>query len=137
MPSSQPRLLRVYETVLYASDVAAAATFYSDVLGLRPLEEPDELGAAFRLDDGGVLLVFDPGRASAPGRPVPSHGATGPGHVALAVETGAINAFAWEFRREGVEIEREITWDEGRPLALRPRSRRELRRAHRGRGVAV
>ena len=50
---------------------------------------------------------------SAPGRPVPSHGATGPGHVALAVETGAIDAFAWELRREGVEIEREITWDEG------------------------
>ncbi|MGH3091891.1 MAG: VOC family protein [Gaiellaceae bacterium] len=113
MSSSKPRLLRVYETVLYASDVAAAATFYSEVLGLGALEEPDELGAVFRLGDGGVLLIFDPGRASAPGRRVPSHGATGPGHVALAVETGAIDAFAAELRRGRVEIESEITWDEG------------------------
>ncbi|MGH3032553.1 MAG: VOC family protein [Gaiellaceae bacterium] len=113
MSSSKPRLLRVYETVLYASDVVAAATFYSEALGLRPLEAPDELSAVFRLRDGGVLLIFDPGRASAPGRLVPSHGATGPGHVALAVEAGAIDAFAAELRRRGVEIESEITWDEG------------------------
>jgi catechol 2,3-dioxygenase-like lactoylglutathione lyase family enzyme len=57
------RLLRVNETVLYASDAAAAATFYSDVLGLRPPGEADELGAVARLGDGGVLLIF----ASFPG----------------------------------------------------------------------
>jgi catechol 2,3-dioxygenase-like lactoylglutathione lyase family enzyme len=113
MASSDPRLAGVYETVLYASDVAAAARFYSEVLKLRLLEEPDELGAVFRLDDDGVLLVFDPGRASAPGRPVPSHGATGPGHVAFALRAGGLEAFAVELRRHGVEIEREITWDEG------------------------
>jgi catechol 2,3-dioxygenase-like lactoylglutathione lyase family enzyme len=111
--SSDPHLVGVYETVLYASDVAAAARFYSVVLKLRPLEEPDELSAVFRLDDGGVLLLFDPVRASAPGRPVPSHGATGPGHVAFAVDAGGLDALAAELRRRGVEIEREIAWDEG------------------------
>jgi catechol 2,3-dioxygenase-like lactoylglutathione lyase family enzyme len=75
--SSELQLASVYETVLYSSDVAAAARFYSEVLKLRPLEEPDELSAAFRLDDGGVLLIFDPARASTPGRPVPSHGRRG------------------------------------------------------------
>ena len=113
MASSGPRLVGVYETVLYASDAAAAASFYSEVLGLPLLEEPDELSAVFRLDDGGVLLFFDPERASAPGRPVPSHGATGPGHVAFTVEAGGLDAFAVELRQRGVEIEREITWDEG------------------------
>jgi catechol 2,3-dioxygenase-like lactoylglutathione lyase family enzyme len=110
--SSDLQLASVYETVLYASDVAAAARFYSEVLKLRPLEE-HELSAAFRLDDGGVLLIFDPVRASAPGRPVPSHGATGPGHVAFAVGAGSLQAFAAELRSRGVEIEREIAWDEG------------------------
>jgi catechol 2,3-dioxygenase-like lactoylglutathione lyase family enzyme len=113
MASSHPQLVGVYETVLYASDVVAAARFYSEALRLRLLEEPDELSAVFRLDDGGVLLVFDPGRASAPSRPVPSHGATGPGHVAFAAEAGSLEAFAAELRGRGVEIEREITWDEG------------------------
>ncbi len=85
MASSSPRVLGVYETVLYASDVVLAVSFYSEVLGLTLIEEPGELSAAFRLDDGGVLLVFDPRRASAPHRPVSSHGATGPGHVAFAL----------------------------------------------------
>lgn len=113
MATSHPQLVGVYEAVLYASDVAASARFYSEVLRLRLLEEPDELSAVFRLDDGAVLLIFDPGRASAPGRPVPSHGATGPGHIAFAVEAGGLEAFEVELRRRGVEIEREIAWDEG------------------------
>ena len=112
MASANPRLVGVYETVLYASDVAAATAFYSGVLGLRPVEEPDELGAAFRLG-GGMLLLFHPERASAPGRPVPSHGATGPAHVAFAVEPGGLDVFDAELRRRGIEIEREIEWDEG------------------------
>ena len=60
-----------------------------------------------------MLLVFDPVRASAAGRPVPSHGAVGSGHVAFSVEVGGIDAFADELQWRGVEIECEITWDEG------------------------
>jgi catechol 2,3-dioxygenase-like lactoylglutathione lyase family enzyme len=111
--ASDPQLVGVYETVLYAADVGAAARFYSDVLSLRLLEEPDELSAVFRLDDGGVFLVFDPVRASAPDRPVPSHGATGPGHVAFSVQAGSLDPLAVAIRQRGVEIEREITWDHG------------------------
>lgn len=116
----RPRIVGVYETVLYASDVAVAASFYSDVLGLRPLEDFDELGAVFRLPDGGLLLLFDPSRASAPGRKVPAHGARGSGHVAFSVERDGLDVFAAELRRRGLEIEREIAWDEGgRSLYLR------------------
>jgi catechol 2,3-dioxygenase-like lactoylglutathione lyase family enzyme len=107
------RIVGVYETVLYSDDVVATARFYAELPGVRPIEEPDELSSAFRLEDGGVLLVFDPARASAPGRPVPSHGATGAGHVAFALETGTLDAFADELRTRGVTIEREVTWDEG------------------------
>ena len=110
---SAPRLAGVYETVLYAADVEATARFYADVLGLYLLEQPTELSAVFRLPDGGVLLIFDPARSSTPGRPVPSHGATGAGHVAFAVEFGALDAFADALRRQSIEIEQEITWVEG------------------------
>jgi catechol 2,3-dioxygenase-like lactoylglutathione lyase family enzyme len=104
---------RVYETVLYAGDVRSTARWYADVLGLRQIEPPDELSAAFRLPDGGVLLVFDPTRSSVPGRPVPSHGAAGPGHVAFSVEPGSLGTWAERLRRRGVEVEKEIDWGEG------------------------
>ena len=103
----------IYETVLYASDVPAAAVFYAEAIGLRLVDGPDELAAAFRLDDGGVLLIFDPARASRPGRPVPSHGASGAGHVAFRVEAGDLAGFAASLRGRGIEIEREIEWDRG------------------------
>jgi catechol 2,3-dioxygenase-like lactoylglutathione lyase family enzyme len=107
------RILRVYETVLYAPDPAAAAAFYRDTLGLELIEDPDELSAAFRLPDGSVLLIFDPRKSSRPGRPVPSHGAAGPGHAAFSVEPGTLDAAAESLVEHDVEIEREITWDRG------------------------
>ena len=107
------RPYRVYETVLYTSDVPAAVRFYAEVLGLRLVDRPDELSAAFRLDDGGMLLLFDPERASAPGRFVPSHGSGGPGHVAFAVRPGELEAFAQALRSRSIEIEREIEWNQG------------------------
>jgi catechol 2,3-dioxygenase-like lactoylglutathione lyase family enzyme len=111
---------RVYETVLYAPDIPAAVSFYADVLGLRLVDRPDELSAAFRLDDGGMLLLFDPARASAPGRFVPSHGSTGAGHVAFGVRPGELDAFADELRSRSIRIERKIEWDErGRSIYFR------------------
>lgn len=104
---------RVYETVLYAADVAAAARFYADVLGLRLVDGPDELAAAFRLDDGGILLLFEPTRASRPERPVPSHGASGAGHVAFSVEAGGLDGWAALLRERGIEIEGEVDWERG------------------------
>src|SRR4051812_2943187 len=106
-------VLRVYETVVYADDVAATADFYAGALGLRRIDPPDEGSAAFRLEDGGVLLLFDARRTSVPGRYVPPHGATGPGHLAFAVGEGELDPFAARLRDAGLEIEREITWPAG------------------------
>ena len=104
---------RVYETVLYSSDVAGLARFYEEVIGLRLVSGPDELAAAFRLEEGGVLLIFDPERSSTPGRAVPSHGTTGAGHVAFSVEEGELDACAAELRDRGIELERELDWPQG------------------------
>ena len=104
--------MKVHETALYADDVAAAGVFYDEVLGLRRIDPPDEHSAAFRLGDG-VLLLFDPQRTSTPGRFVPPHGATGPGHVAFAVGAGELEVFKTALGERGVEIEREIEWPLG------------------------
>ena len=103
---------RVYETVLYTSDVAGTAEFYEDVLGLRALTR-SKLVASFRLDDGGVLLIFDRDRSAAAGREVPSHGSEGPGHVALSVHAGRLAGLESHLKARGIAIERELVWDEG------------------------
>lgn len=97
---------RVYETVVYSTDLEAATGFYRDVLGLRQVDD-----GAFRLDDGGMLLLFDPARSSQPGRPVPSHGANGAGHVAFSVD--ALEGWLERLREADVEIEQEKEWARG------------------------
>jgi catechol 2,3-dioxygenase-like lactoylglutathione lyase family enzyme len=97
--------------VLYAHDVSSLVAFYGDVVGLTAIDPPDDHSAAFRLEDGNVLLVFDPNRTAQPGRFVPEHGTTGQGHVAFRVDE--LEACANDLRGAGVEIEREITWPLG------------------------
>ncbi len=104
----RPRIVGVYETVLYGSSIDALAAFYRDVIGLALIEADPDLLAALRLPQGGVLLVFDPANAAAPGRHVPSHGAEGPGHVAFRVEN--LDAWREHLTAHQVAIEREVHW---------------------------
>ena len=46
----------IFETVIYASDLAAAERFYSEVLGLEVISRFG-VALAFRCE-GGVLLIF-------------------------------------------------------------------------------
>jgi catechol 2,3-dioxygenase-like lactoylglutathione lyase family enzyme len=108
---------RIYETVLYADDLAAVRDFYRDVLGLRSVGDPGELAATFRLDDGGMLLFFAPKLSSQPGRGVPSHGATGTGHIAFSVD--GLDDWRERLRAAGVDIEQEIDWNGGRSIYFR------------------
>lgn len=103
----------VHETVLYAGDVAAATAFYADVIGLRRVFGPNAMLAALRLDDGGLLLLFDPDEAAVEGRDVPSHGARGPGHVAFSVDEEGLTEVLTRCREHAVAVERELTWPRG------------------------
>jgi catechol 2,3-dioxygenase-like lactoylglutathione lyase family enzyme len=119
-----PGIRGVYETVLYSNDVPALVAFYGDLVGLRSIDPPDQHSAAFRLADGGVLLVFDPQRSAAPDRFVPSHGATGEGHVAFRVD--GLDELAAGLRDRGIEVEREIAWDGGRSVYFRDPARNSV-----------
>ena len=112
--------LRVYETVVYASDVERATAFYRDVLDLRQIDGPDAHSSAFRLADNSVLLIFDPTRSSMAGRPVPAHGALGAGHVAFSVASGALGGWRRRLSELGVALEQEQRWgDRGTSLYFR------------------
>jgi catechol 2,3-dioxygenase-like lactoylglutathione lyase family enzyme len=101
----------VFETVLYAEDLAAAERFYHEALGLEVMGR-SSLMVVFRCGNG-VLLVFDPRKSRAPGRDVPSHGTTGAGHVAFPAKPENLPAWRNQLRRAGVPIEGEVEWDEG------------------------
>ena len=102
---------KIFETVLYAEDLAAAERFYHEALGLEVLERSN-LTVVFRCG-GGVLLIFDPRKSAAPDRDVPSHGTTAVGHIAFAAKPEDLDAWREQLRQAGVPIEREVDWDEG------------------------
>jgi catechol 2,3-dioxygenase-like lactoylglutathione lyase family enzyme len=102
---------RIFETVLYAKDLATAERFYHEALGLEVIGH-GELSVVFRCG-GGVLLVFDARKRAAPDRDVPSHGTTGVGHVALAVKPDDLAAWREQLRQAAIPIEREVEWEEG------------------------
>jgi catechol 2,3-dioxygenase-like lactoylglutathione lyase family enzyme len=101
----------IFETVLYAADLGAAERFYRDVLGLELISRFD-VALAFRCRDG-VLLIFDPDKASQPNRSVPSHGGRGPGHLAFAATADELDAWRAHLRERGVPIEAEVNWEVG------------------------
>lgn len=106
-----PSLTRIYETVLYAAQLEPVASFYAEVVGLKEIPSSPGVGAAFRLPDSGVLLLFDPHEAIQPGRMVPSHGAEGPGHVAFSVKD--LEAWRAHLEAQGIENEQEQSWPQG------------------------
>ena len=66
----------------------------------------------FRCGDG-VLLIFDPRESRAAGREVPSHGASGPGHIAFTAKPEDLSAWRKQLHEAGVFIEQEMDWEEG------------------------
>jgi len=105
------RPTRIFETVLYAEDLAAAERFYRDAIGLEVIGRGD-LCVVFRCG-GGVLLIFDPRKSAALGRDVPAHGTSGAGHVAFAAKPEELEAWREQLRQSGISIEREVDWPEG------------------------
>jgi predicted O-methyltransferase YrrM/uncharacterized damage-inducible protein DinB/catechol 2,3-dioxygenase-like lactoylglutathione lyase family enzyme len=113
-----PPITQVYETVLYAPELDAVEAFYAGALGLEPLPRTGDRGAVFRVNDESVLIVFDAAKTRSPHEQVPSHGATGEGHVALSVPD--LDEWRARLSQRGIAIEREVDWPlGGRSLYVR------------------
>ena len=105
------QVTRIFETVIYAGDLAVAERFYNEVLGLEVFSRSDTV-VSFRLS-GGVLLVFDPDRAIQPNRGVPSHGGQGPGHLAFAAAPETLDDWRAHLAAHNVPSGMEGNWGQG------------------------
>ncbi len=109
---------RIFESVLYADDLAAAHRFYHEMLGLEVVTR-SELVVSFRCA-GGVLLVFNPALSAPPGREVPSHGRSGAGHLAFAATDSELEEWKLRLENANIPIEAEIVWEQrGRSIYVR------------------
>ena len=100
------------EAAIYTSDLKAAEKFYRDVLGLEKISSMENRGISFRCGET-VLLVFDPERTRVPDAGVPTHGASGEGHIAFVVDDFEIGPWRARLTDFGVAIEAEVAWPGG------------------------
>lgn len=100
------------EAAIYTSDLAAAKRFYQEVLGLEIVSSFEDRGMSFRCG-ATVLLVFDPARTRVGDAGVPTHGATGEGHIAFVIDESEIEPWRKRLQESGVAIESEVDWPEG------------------------
>lgn len=118
--SGRPAILAICEAVLYATDLEACRSFYAGILGLPVVSENGPISLTFRISDDQVLIVFDPAQSSQPGRPVPSHGCEGSGHVAFRIAPQDLDAWRAHLARHACPIEQEAAWDpDGHSIYLR------------------
>jgi len=106
------RAREILETCVYADDLEAAERFYTEVLGLARITAVPGRHVFFRCG-GRVFLVFNPGKTSVAGGPVPGHGAHGPGHACFAATADELERWREHLRGNGVEIEAEVEWPGG------------------------
>lgn len=114
--TTSPDISGLLEAALYAQDLDAAAAFYGTLLGLTEIARVPGRHVFYRCGPA-VLLVF---RASAtavpatdPALPVPTHGATGPGHVCFAADSAAIDRIRDRLARAGTAPEADFRWPNG------------------------
>ncbi len=106
------RLGQLSEAAIYTSDLDAAKRFYHNVLGLEIISIMESRGISFRCGET-VLLVFDPERTRLPDAGVPTHGASGEGHIAFVVEASELDRWRARLTDFGVAIDAEVTWPSG------------------------
>lgn len=111
-----PPISGLLETALYVADMARAADFFREVLGLRPMLTGARL-TAFDAGRSGVLLLFLAGASTedmpGAGGVVPGHDGSGPVHMAFAIPAGSENAWRAHLAAHDVALRSEVAWPRG------------------------
>jgi len=106
------KIKAVVETAIYVDDLQAAEAFYGTILGLRVIGKEPGHHVFFQVGEASVLLAFR-AETTLKGDPLPSHGASGPGHFALGIEAASFDAWRKLLHGHGVTIEKEVEWPRG------------------------
>ena len=106
------KIKAVVETAIYVDDLNGAEDFYRKILGLPVIAKEPSRHVFFRVGEADVLLAFR-AEATLKGDLLPSHGASGPAHFALGIETEALDAWRRLLQAHGVTVEKEVEWPRG------------------------
>ena len=106
------QIIGLAEAAVYVKDLARAAAFYSDVLGL-PQTAVFEDAAFLQTGPSSTLILFDIEKLEDRVGVIPGHGARGRGHVALAIPAQDMDAWRDRLQRHDVTIEHEQIWPQG------------------------
>ncbi len=100
--------MKILETCLYVDDLDEAAEFYTSVLGFKPYSR-EANRHIFLAGENAMLLLFNPEvTANEVDGMVPSHGATGAGHVCFQIEPGEEDKYEQHLLNHHVEIEKKV-----------------------------
>src|SRR5258707_1078515 len=105
------KIQAVIETAIYLDDLDKAEAFYRTILGLRVIGKEPGRHVFFQVGASSVLLAFIADTTLKEDRT--PHGAKGPGHFALGIETEALDVWRQKLQENGVTIEDEVTWPRG------------------------
>jgi catechol 2,3-dioxygenase-like lactoylglutathione lyase family enzyme len=97
---------------LYVDDLVSAERFYVDVLGLVLYSRQAERHVFFRCGRQ-MLLLFRADATSDDSSSLPTHGSTGPGHVAFAARESDLDAWRQQLARYQVPVEKTVAWPDG------------------------
>jgi catechol 2,3-dioxygenase-like lactoylglutathione lyase family enzyme len=112
------RVTQILETALYAEDLDAAERFYVQVIGLQVYKSQPPRHVFFRCGEV-MLLVFNPVVTLAEssftddGKPLPSHGTRGAGHVAFRVNERELPSWREHLKAMNVGIDQDMVWPSG------------------------
>jgi len=105
-------IVGVAEAALYVSDLDRSTVFYGQVLGL-PLTASFSEARFFQTGKDSTLILFNAEGIQKRKSLIPSHGATGEGHVALAIPANAMASWRERLIAHGVDIEHDQEWSLG------------------------
>jgi catechol 2,3-dioxygenase-like lactoylglutathione lyase family enzyme len=106
------KIKSVVETAFYVDDLQATENFYHTFLGLPIIGREPDHHVFFQVGEADVLLAFVP-KSTQKGDHLPPHGASGPGHFALGIETADFDGWQKLLESHGVVVEREMAWPRG------------------------
>ncbi len=114
--SAVPAVSGVLESAVYVDDLDAAEAFYGGVLGLARIVRVDGRHVFFRCG-AGIVLVFVAAATRVPpaegALPVPTHGATGAGHICFAMDAEGLSRMRDRLEAASVPIEADFAWPNG------------------------
>jgi catechol 2,3-dioxygenase-like lactoylglutathione lyase family enzyme len=117
MAEQAPPIKGVVETILYVAELATAAEFFREVLGLERMGGDGARFEAFDAGERRVLLLFRRGATLEPtavtGGIIPPHDGSGPQHIGFAIDAADYGPWRARLEARGVKIESETQWSRG------------------------